>query len=255
MPGKFWERTRAGNIEGFVKARGQMSTSPNDLALAGQLDEDIDRMLDDALELLEQRSTTGGPSPTAGESAFLKWWSVGASMRDANIREHPALNGEEPEFLDEVLLNKFQTGVRSDGVGSQRWAGLRPDDRGDDRRRSRDGSSHGYDHWAMCAWLAEQTYEDAREVFGASIRNVWQMLDRPTLRPLVLRNALLVVLRGLPEDVATQLTSTTGFPEMMKALVRRWPGRGRRSALQPVHYDEAELVSELRHLISAGLEA
>ena len=50
MPGKFWERTGAGNIEGSVEARGGMATTPTDLVLAGQLDEDIDRMLDNAIE-------------------------------------------------------------------------------------------------------------------------------------------------------------------------------------------------------------
>lgn len=250
MPAKFWDKAPDGKIEGSVRARGSQSNSPFEFTLATQLDEAIDRMLDSAVDLMEQAATAGSAPQTKSEATFLKWWSVGAAMIRASIRDEPALEGEEPEFLDQVLANKFRVGVRSDGTETKRWLGLRPDDRGDDRRRNREGSEKGFDHWAMCMWIAEQPYEEARKVFGGSIRNVWQMLERSSLRPLVLRRALLVVFSQLPDALVSELTSTSGFPELMKTLRTRWPGRGKRSARQPVHYDEASLVKELQALIA-----
>lgn len=69
-----------------------------------------------------------------------------------------------------------------------------------------------------------------------------------------MRQALRPWLARLPPDVAASITSAKKFPELMKALRERWPARGRRPALQTVHYEEAELRAEIARVAeSAGL--
>ena len=56
-------------------------------------------------------------------------------------------------------------------------------------------------------------------------------------------------LNDLPEDIADQITSTKVFPELMKKLRSRWPARGKRRALQPVHYSQEELKEEIDRIV------
>jgi hypothetical protein len=97
----------------------------------------------------------------------------------------------------------------------------------------------------MALWLAEQDFDDAAETFGGSIRNVWQMLERPTLRPLAVRQALLDWLRSLPPDSRSRNHERATFAELMKALRARLPDRGPGSAKRPVHYEAAALRAEV----------
>jgi hypothetical protein len=103
-------------------------------------------------------------------------------------------------------------------------------------------------------WLAEQSYADALLTFGGNLRNVWQMLERTNLRPLVVREALCGWLGDLSDEGRAHLTHNKTFPELMKALRKRWPARGRRSALQPVHLGEDEVRAEIAKVaLAAGL--
>ena len=70
----------------------------------------------------------------------------------------------------------------------------------------------------------------------------------------MLRQALRNWLASLPPDIANEMTSAKIFPELMKALRERWPARGLRSAKQPIHYSEPELMVEIAHVAErAGL--
>jgi hypothetical protein len=102
----------------------------------------------------------------------------------------------------------------------------------------------------MCWWLAEQDLQDARDTFGGSIRNVWQMLERPALRPISLRQALRKWLDSQPQSVRQKLYEPAVYAEMMKELRRRWPDRGPGSAKRPVHYKGAALSTELEKLLT-----
>src|SRR5262249_7048424 len=85
---------------------------------------------------------------------------------------------------------------------------------------------------------------DAVQTFGGSVRNVWQMLERPTLRPLKVRTALLVWLQTLSDDTRADLRQPATFASLMKALRTRWPDRGPGSARRPVHLTHEQLLEE-----------
>lgn len=243
MPGKIWTKMDDGELRPRFISRGQPTGRPSDLTSADDLDRAIDGVLDEAEHLHSQLS-----HPDV-RGSFTRAWAVGRAIRQSGVLQHPALKEEESDFLWEVMAAKARVAVRSDGTPEESWTDLRPSF--GKERTAREGSRKGDDYWSMCVWLAEQDYGAALRTFAGSIRNVWQMLDRPTLRPLVLRRALNAWLEHLPPDQAKHLTSTRTFPELMKQFVRRWPSKGRRSAMQPIHYDEHELRAEIERLVSA----
>ena len=245
MPGKIWSFLDDGVLSSRIETRGRSTGSPASYALADRLDRRIDRALDEAARLRSQLENPDVPE------AFTGAWAVGRALHSTGVLEDPALEGEHAGFIWEVMAAKAATRVRSDGSEERGWADLRPAlDPG--RPTARQGSRKGDDYWSMCVWLAEQEYGDATRTFGGSIRNVWQMLDRPTLKPPVLRSALCTWLADLLPAEADRVTGTKVFPELMKALGHRWPARGQRSALQPIHYSVDELVAEIARTVDLG---
>ena len=100
----------------------------------------------------------------------------------------------------------------------------------------------------------EQDLEDAIATFGGSIRNVWQMLERPTLRPINLRRILQTWLSSRPKSARERLFQQKMFAEMMKTLRKRWPDRGPGSAKKPVHYSDDKLKAEVYELLAPFTE-
>lgn len=247
MPAKVWSRTAAGDIVSTVETRGRSSARAEDFALAEDLDAAIDRAFDDAESLRSQVARDEVPTK------FTINWAVGRAIAQSDLLKHAALHSEPPALLFKAMAAKFRTLARADGSEASNWVHLRPEL--SEEPTNREGSSKGrHDHWSMCVWLAEQDYDDAVLTFGGSTRNVWQMLERKALNPLVMRQALRSWLAGLPPDIAADITSAKKFPELMKVLRDRWPARGRRPALQPVHYAEGELRAEIARVAeSIGL--
>ncbi len=242
MPGKLWRRTDDGVLASDVLDRGSSAWRPESLVLADRLDEGLDVALDEAARLFGSVSHPDVPE------RFTAAWAIGKALSNSNIQNHRALEFEDPKFIWRVLFNKAVIRVRSDGTTEEDWDNLRPDIRFG-KTTNRQGGQKGDDYWSMCVWLAEQDHSEAAHIFGGSIRNVWQMIERPTLRVLVMKKALSSWLADLPEDVADQITSTKIFPELMKKLRSRWPARGKRRALQPVHYSQEELKAEIDRLV------
>jgi len=253
MPARIWEQDASGGFFStiFRQKRGSRrpvsSARPEDFSVAANLDVAIDGAFDEAEALRVQVARDGVPA------MFTRNWAVGRALANSQLFEHPALKPEEPDLAYRALAAKARFLKRSDGTTASNWTQLRPEFR--DAPTNREGRQKGRpDHWEMCVWLAEQEFDDAVDTFGGSTRNVWQMLDRKSLRPLVLRQALRNWLAALPPATATELTSSKGFPELMKALGERWPARGRRPAKQPLHYSEPELRSEIARIAQrAGL--
>jgi hypothetical protein len=237
MPGKIWTRADSGSIESRVETRGRSSGRPEDFALADSLDQAIDAAFDAAEELRRAHDRSDVPS------RFTENWAVGRALAESGLLDHSALHGEAPDFVYRVMASKARALARSDGTEAASWTQLRP--ALSENPPNREGGRKGHDHWSMCVWLAEQDYDDAVTTFGGHIRNAWQMLERPALSPLVFRRAFRSWLSGLTPSVAAHLTDTKTFPELMKAFRERWPSRGLRSALQPIHYKEGELRSEI----------
>jgi hypothetical protein len=244
---RIWSRTEEGDFTSKVEAEGRKTLRPEDFAAAQELDTAIDAALDQAVVMLCEGGLEGAPVK------FTANWAIGRALTNSNLLKHPALGSEDPRVAYSAATAKARCRVRSDGSEEASWERLRPSF--EDEQTVREGGEKGKpDHWQMCIWLAEQDFDDAVKTFGGSTRNVWQMIDRKTLRPLVLRQALRNWLASLPPEIAKEMTSAKIFPELMKALRKRWPALGRRPAKQPVHYTESDLRAEIERVAErAGL--
>jgi hypothetical protein len=233
-----WEEER-GKTQSVVETDQQYGWTPEEFrAQAEALDEILDHVLDEALKYVHRYQESS-------ESAeFLRAWAVGRTLNDSGVAESEYMRNERPERLWRALSSKCRLGLRSDGRVQPEWRKLRPGARGTPRREG-----GRLDYFEMCRWLAQQQYEDAKTLFGGSVRNVWQMLERPTLRPPVLRSALLEWMKSLAPEQLEALHERTAFALMMKRLRRRWPDRGPGSAKRPAHYDAKELRDELATLL------
>jgi hypothetical protein len=110
------------------------------------------------------------------------------------------------------------------------------------------------DYFELCLWLADQDFAEAAKTFGGSVRNAWQMLERPSLKPIEVRRAFSHWLDGLEPELHTRAVQPTVFPELMKALRARWPDRGPGSAKRPVHFGENELLAEMTLVLDGVVE-
>lgn len=206
---------------------------------AEEIDQMLDRILDDALARSETR-IQGDASKD-----FLSYWAVGSSLQESGIFQAPGFKNERLEFLWRAMARKCRTGARTDGSVEPRWMRLRSG--GPEPRRE----GNALDHFSMCRWLAEQDLEDALLTFGGNVRNVWQMLERTSLRSLKFRTAFGDWLRPQSAAARAQLYRPATFAEMMKTLRGRWPARGPGSAKKPIHYQ----VEELRIMIGELLRS
>ena len=246
MPGVLWFKEQD-HLQRRYEAKGQVIQNPAEITIARELDRALDTVLDKAVDL---KSRVHDPHRARNE--FTAAWAVGSVLRESRLLEHKALRDEDDGFLWEVLAEKSWFGARSNGTKEDVWESIRPARR--QERVQRHGGAKGDDYWSMCRWLAEQSYADAVLTFGGQVGNVWQMLERTALRPLPVRKALCGWLGDLSEEGRGRLTQRKGFRELMKALRNRWPAKGRRSALQPIHLSEDELRSEIAKVaLSAGL--
>lgn len=208
---------------------------------AEALDRVLDAVLDDAVERVDAIGKSDVPMQ------FVRAWSVGRSLRGARVFENSALKNEPSERLWKGLAAKCRTGMRASGEKEPRWAELRPSRAQPPRREGRK-----LDYFDMCVWLAEQEFDEASVTFGGHIRNVWQMLERRSLNPLMVRSAFLDWLQEQPVDRKDDLTAPKVFPILMKALRARWPDRGPGSAKRPSHYTQDELLKEIKHVLAGA---
>lgn len=247
MPGVLRYRSSGGDVLAQVFTRGRQSGLPRHFVEADSLDRRIDSVLDQAATQCSSTSHSSIPA------AFTKAWVVGKAFLDSGLLDDPGLTGEDPAFIWEILANKAAFAVRNDGSSEARWSGLRPPLEPVIGSPVRPSKPRKADHWARCAWLAEQSHADAAETFGGLITNVWNMYDRTPLRPLVLRQALREWLSLLPGETSERLTETKPFLRLLKQLSQRWPARGLRSAIQPVHYRLEDLIAEIYQCVDISV--
>ena len=247
MPGTLRYLSPDGDVLAQVFTRGRHSGLPHHFVEADRLDLRIDSVLDEAVK---QSSSISHPSIP---SAFTKAWVIGRTFRDSGLLEDEAISGEDPEFIWEVLANKAAMSLRNDGSPETRWHDLRPRLEPVVSSPVQSQRTRKADHWARCVWLAEQSHAEAAETLGGSMGNVCTLYDRPSLRPLVLRQALHHWLTQITTEDAERVIKPRSFDELVRQLGRRWPGRGQRSALQPVHYRLEDLVDEINQCIDLQL--
>ncbi len=237
MPGVEWVLDEEGHPQRHYESKGATTDNPAQITAARELDHGLDVVLDRAVDL---------SSRVHGERAgkdFTDQWAIGSVLSESQISGHKALEGEDEGFLWFILAAKTRIGVRSDGAATDAWRDLRPPP--GQNKKNREASEKGADHFERSMWLAQQSYADAVMTFGGKVDAVSQMIDRPNLRPLVVREALCGWLGDLSEEGRAQIFRRETFREFMKALRARWPSRGRRSALQPIHLGVDELRAEI----------
>ena len=239
MPVKIWEAGKNGLSSRVVTDWDTIWTSEEYREDAEELDQHLDGVLDGALKRIRNSRNTGVPP------LFLRAWAVGRALMESGVFDSPALRNERRQILWKALARKCRTGARSTREEDGRWLSLRPSKAREPRREG-----GRLDYFEMCWWLAEQDLQDATDTFGGSIRNVWQMLERPALRPISLRRALKKWLGSQPQSVRQKLYEPAVYAEMMKELRRRWPDRGPGSAKRPVHYEGEALSTELEKLLT-----
>lgn len=238
MPVKIWEIDKSGLSSKVVTDWDTLWTAEEYREDAEELDQRLDGVLDSALQRVRSGRKTG-VSPK-----FLRAWAVGRALEESEVYNSPALKNERRQILWRALARKCRTGARSTGEQDRRWQELRPSAVREPRR---EGGK--LDYFEMCQWLAEQDLEDAIATFGGSIRNVWQMLERPALRPISLRCILREWFASRPMDLQGRLFQQSTFAEIMKTLRKRWPDRGPGSAKKPVHYGNEALRAEVANLL------
>jgi hypothetical protein len=243
LPVKIWEIDNNGLSSKVVTDWDTLWTAEEYREDAEELDRCLDTVLDSAL----QRVTTG--KKTGASPGFLRAWAVGRALEESGVYNSPALRNERRQLLWRALAVKCRIGARATHEQDKRWQELRPSTAREPRREG-----GRLDYFEMCRWLAEQDLEDAIATFGGSVRNVWQMLERPALRPISLRSILKEWFAYHPNNVQERLFQQNVFADIMKTLRKRWPDRGPGSAKKPVHYSDKELEAEVRRLLGPFAE-
>jgi hypothetical protein len=243
VPVLVWDLSEAGPVS-TVETDWPIAFTPEERREEAEV---LDRQLDGVLD--ETLTTVDRLEKTAVASEFVRAWAIGSVLSASGVLDAPAMKNEPRQRLWLALARKCRNGMRSDGSVEARWEELRPSAAREPRREG-----GRLDHFELCLWLASQEFEAAGETFGGSVRNAWQMLERPALRPLIVRTAFHRWLGSLDPELRRRAVDLKVFPELMKALRRRWPDRGAGSAKRPIHYSESELTEEMDALLRPLLE-
>ena len=245
MPVKIWDRTSEGALTSTVEtSRSHSYRGERYRADAETLDEEIDRMLDQAVVL-----SACVPAVEPEHKSFVKRWAVGRALAESRLSESKYLETDERRWLWMAIARKCRLGVRSDGSLEESWRGLVPNRDSDPRRIERD-------IFAMGRWLQEQEIEPAMASFGASLTNAREIHRRGAINSKKVRDALAHWFEELSPSRQAKLTKNDCFVPLAKALARRFPARGPGSAKRPVHYLEDELYEEVCKVldpVAAGL--
>ncbi len=244
MPVLLWSQSDSGELTNPVQTtRRSRFGAEEHRPAATALDREIDDMLDKALDLV-----TSVHAESQAELAFIRRWALGRALATSHILESTHLEAAENKLLWEALGIKCRLGIRNSGQTEPNWKELIPLRETDPARIERDVFARGL-------WLQEQEIKDAQDTFGSSVSNVREIHNRSALRSLKLRNALRDWFNRTDEDSRSRLYAIKAFPQLAKALAKRWPGRGPGAAKQPVHYPQDELDAEVRRALGPVAEA
>ena len=234
MPVKIWDRTSDGALTSRVEtSRSHSYRGERYRADAETLDEEIDRMLDQAVAL-----SACVPAIGPKQQPFVKRWAVGRALVESSLADSEYLETEEQRWLWLAIARKCRLGVRSDGRQEESWRGLIPNRESDPERIERDV-------FAMGRWLQEQEIEPAMASFGASLANAREIHRRSAINSKNLREALAHWFGKLSPSHRSELTKNGNYVPLAKALAGRFPARGPGSAKRPVHYSGEELYGEV----------
>ena len=234
MPVKIWDRTSDGTLTSRVEtSRSHSYRGERYRADAEALDEEIDRMLDQAV-VLSRCVPAIGPR----QQPFVKRWAVGRAFVESSLPGSRYLETAEHRWLWLAIARKCRLGVRSSGCPEESWRELIPNRNSDPGRIERDV-------FAMGRWLQEQEIESAMASFGASLANAREIHRRVAINSRNLREALARWFGELSPARKSELSKNGNYVPLAKALGERFPSRGPGSAKRPMHYSAKELYEEI----------
>ena len=244
MPVKLWNLDEQGNLTSTVRRMGQPGLAAEGFrSQAEELDSRTDKILDKAQALLSKLD------PNPRHNMFAKRWAIGRAIAESNILNCDSLESGERADLYRAMARKCRLGVRHDGKrgAGNPWKGLIPE-RDMEPKRIED------DIFGLGIWLQEQELEQAKRAFGEGLHNAKQIWSREALRNRKFREALAIY---FSERDQTQLDILYRIPQyaiLAKTLQQRWPSRGRGSAKRPIHFQESELLKEIRKVLDPKVE-
>ena len=240
MAVKMWNLDESGNLTSSIRKAGQSGMGAEESRpQAEALDQEIDKLLDKALNLLVKED----PNPRHTE--FAKRWAIGRAIADSRILDSPHTEPGEKADIWRAMARKCRLGVRNTGkkTPDSRWKGLIPG-REIEPKRVED------DIFGLAMWLQEQELEDAKLAFGQGLHNAKQIWSREALRSRNFRDALASYFSELGKDERDHLYLIPQYAQLAKALRSRWPSRGKGSAKRPVHYGSDDLLDETKKVLN-----
>lgn len=240
MTVKMWDLDESGNLTSSIRKEGRTGIRAEESRpQAEALDREIDKLLDQAINLLVQQD----PNPRHTE--FAKRWAIGRAIAESGILDSPHMEPGERTDLWRAMARKCRLGVRCNGKRSprSRWKGLIPG-REMEPKRIQD------DIFGLGMWLQEQELEDAKLAFGQGLHNAKQIWSREALRSRNFRDALAAYFSELENEEREELYVIPQYARLAKALRSRWPSRGKGSAKRPVHYNPDDLLEETRKVLN-----
>ena len=205
---------------------------------AEALDSETDRVLDKAVALLNQQDSG------QKHNLFSKHWAIGRAITESGILHSLHIeSGEKPDMWL-AMARKCRLGVRHTGQreNKSKWKGLIPEREMEPRRIEND-------IFGMGMWLQEQELEDAKLAFGDGLHNAKQIWSGEALRSRNLRDALAAYFSDFEDEGRQQLYRIPKYAVLAKALRQRFPSRGRGSAKRPIHFEQSELLKEMRKVL------
>lgn len=200
--------------------------------LAEALDAEIDKVLDNAVKLMDSRLELGA------KRGFIRTWSIGRSIATSGILQHEAMQNEFRINLWQAMDQKALLGIRSNGDTETSW------------RRVRSKVMHATsrpDHhlFEIGLWLQQQEFKDAATTFMGSSGIAADWFTRTVVRSLKMRQAINHWISKLEPEHQQWFSTKTNDRAIIRALAKRWPARGPGSAKRPEHYSQKRLDREL----------
>ncbi len=246
MPVKIWSTDAVGRYSSQVVTEWDRPLGGEEYrAEAEALDEQLDRVLDDALVRLVLAK------PITANARFKRIWCVGRAVRESGIIASPALRTERRVLLWRAMAWKCWLGTRHDHPNSpleKRWTSLRPGKQSEPKNpfRVHDLFETGY-------WLQHQELDDAVLTFGGSVSNAVAIGRRTSINAPSVRKALSFWMRSLSPDTLELVHRPKVFAKIAKALRQRWPDKGFGAAERPEHLPVPELQREVAAVLDPFL--
>ncbi len=245
MPVKLWQRDEDGGYSSKIVTKWDTALGGEEYRReAEELDEKLDGVLDDAIRMLDS-----DPIKVIDVSIkFKRIWCVGRSTYESGVLGLSALRTEQRVLLWRAMAWKCWLGTRHDYPTSppeERWQHLRPT-----RQVEPKNPFRIHDMFETGLWLQQQDIEDAVFTFAGSVSSAREIGLRTSINALAMRNALKQWLQGLTAEQRALVHKNRNFPEVAKALRKRWPDKGPGSARRPEHQPPQELLQEVRELLA-----